>query len=299
MKVASALAAVVSLPLALLLDCGGRTALTPDYSVAGGGTLGLGAGGASHAGSSAVGGASHAGSSAVGGHGGMTGGAGATSNACSEPENAGPCDGAFTKYWHDANTGACIPFIYGGCEGNDNRFDTLAACQTACNSGPGAIDACTRNSDCVLEAACACVSCHPTTLDYISINLDGASSNRYQRPECSGVSCAPCPPSPSGQDESVYIVPTCANGHCAPVDLRQTDALKCAVPSDCELRTDSTCCGSCSGSQRLLAVNHQHGLEFLVCPTPYGCANCSSDIPAGYSATCTNQQCAVVPLPLR
>jgi hypothetical protein len=52
---------------------------------------------------------------------------------CTLPQDPGPCDAAFPKYWHDPATHHCVPFTYGGCGGNENRFDSLEACQLACN----------------------------------------------------------------------------------------------------------------------------------------------------------------------
>ena len=52
---------------------------------------------------------------------------------CQLPFEVGPCDAAFQVYWHNPDTGACEERIYGGCEGNDNRFETLDACEAACS----------------------------------------------------------------------------------------------------------------------------------------------------------------------
>jgi len=34
-------------------------------------------------------------------------------------------------------TGACISFVYAGCNGNSNRFASLAECQRVCVNGGG------------------------------------------------------------------------------------------------------------------------------------------------------------------
>ncbi|BFZ20775.1 hypothetical protein BsWGS_23814 [Bradybaena similaris] len=51
---------------------------------------------------------------------------------CSLPAEPGNCRAHMPKYFYNSLTGACERFIYGGCPGNDNRFDTIEACQAAC-----------------------------------------------------------------------------------------------------------------------------------------------------------------------
>ncbi|BFZ20765.1 hypothetical protein BsWGS_23804 [Bradybaena similaris] len=56
-------------------------------------------------------------------------------SVCSLPPVAGPCRALFRKYFHNPATSQCQEFVYGGCSGNANRFDTIQECQTACASG--------------------------------------------------------------------------------------------------------------------------------------------------------------------
>ncbi|XP_013384770.1 uncharacterized protein ZC84.1 [Lingula anatina] len=51
---------------------------------------------------------------------------------CIAPADPGPCDGFFPRYFFDSKVCQCQKFIYGGCEGNDNNFETLEECQNAC-----------------------------------------------------------------------------------------------------------------------------------------------------------------------
>jgi hypothetical protein len=51
---------------------------------------------------------------------------------CTSDFDIGDCDAAIPAYWHDPQTGACVPVVYGGCGGNDNRYPSLEACQAAC-----------------------------------------------------------------------------------------------------------------------------------------------------------------------
>ncbi|KAH8350568.1 hypothetical protein KR067_009471, partial [Drosophila pandora] len=40
---------------------------------------------------------------------------------------------AYKPRWtYDSSNNYCIKFIYGGCGGNDNRFDTKQACEEKC-----------------------------------------------------------------------------------------------------------------------------------------------------------------------
>nr|CAI9712774.1 unnamed protein product [Rangifer tarandus platyrhynchus] len=51
---------------------------------------------------------------------------------CLEPELKGPCKDQMTRYFYNAKTGYCEPFVYGGCEGNKNNFQTLLDCIVTC-----------------------------------------------------------------------------------------------------------------------------------------------------------------------
>ena len=53
-------------------------------------------------------------------------------NACKLPPEPGPCEGHQERWYLDAYTWNCELFIYGGCEGNANNFETKEACQAAC-----------------------------------------------------------------------------------------------------------------------------------------------------------------------
>jgi hypothetical protein len=54
--------------------------------------------------------------------------------ACGLPPDPGPCDGAFPRWFFNSESGECEEFTYGGCEGNANNFETLEACETACDN---------------------------------------------------------------------------------------------------------------------------------------------------------------------
>ncbi|CAB3262028.1 unnamed protein product [Arctia plantaginis] len=51
---------------------------------------------------------------------------------CSQPIDPGICFGYSEMYGFDVTTQECKKFIYGGCQGNDNRFYSLEECQNNC-----------------------------------------------------------------------------------------------------------------------------------------------------------------------
>lgn len=59
-----------------------------------------------------------------------------TTNACALPLVAGPCKARIEKWGFASSLGGCTRFDYGGCDGNANRFDTEAACTSACGGTP-------------------------------------------------------------------------------------------------------------------------------------------------------------------
>ncbi|XP_070527125.1 papilin isoform X2 [Cardiocondyla obscurior] len=51
---------------------------------------------------------------------------------CNLSVDSGPCRGAFRKYYYEPNSRTCREFIYGGCDGNANRFSTISECESIC-----------------------------------------------------------------------------------------------------------------------------------------------------------------------
>ena len=47
---------------------------------------------------------------------------------------AGPCYAYIPRFYYNSDSDSCEYFIYGGCLGNDNNFDTLEECESTCLS---------------------------------------------------------------------------------------------------------------------------------------------------------------------
>jgi hypothetical protein len=105
---------------------------------ASGGSLASGGSGAGGSGSGA-GPSGSGGQSGPGGQGGQGGEGGHGGNAdeiCDLAWQDGDCDAYIQAFWHNPETGACEPQIYGGCGGNENRFPTSEECEEACGAPP-------------------------------------------------------------------------------------------------------------------------------------------------------------------
>jgi hypothetical protein len=291
--------------VSVVVSCGGNSQRDDDDggsgASAGSGNAGTGSGGAS-AGTGGRGGSSGTGTGGAGtaGTGNPSGGAaGEPSTICSLPAVAGDCDGAIPRFFHNAETGFCESFIYGGCGGNENNFETFEACEAACGSKP--FDACEENSECILTPASCCGTCEPSTLESW-LALNAANVNAYREAQmCDLVGCPAiyCPPPPPTEATSTYFTAVCEAGRCKAIDLRTTPVTECKSPSDCSLRHGVRCCESCGNTDEdVVALSDEEALLELVCPTePAACPPCVPQEPQGYVASCDANRCVVEEAP--
>jgi len=56
-------------------------------------------------------------------------------DVCSLAADAGPCQKSLVRWYYSTSDRRCHEFVYGGCEGNDNRFVTEQQCISQCGSG--------------------------------------------------------------------------------------------------------------------------------------------------------------------
>ncbi|XP_040042222.2 kunitz-type protease inhibitor 2 [Gasterosteus aculeatus] len=51
---------------------------------------------------------------------------------CEAEPKVGPCRAAFEHWYYNSETGTCQSFIYGGCKGNKNNYNSKESCMATC-----------------------------------------------------------------------------------------------------------------------------------------------------------------------
>ncbi len=210
---------------------------------------------------------------------GTTGsGGGPSDDRCLLPLESGECNAAFQAWGYDIETGRCEEFLWGGCGGNDNRFDSLEECLGVCD--PKGDTACENNTDCVIDHGC-CGFCGIDSSDELAaVNAEYAS---FRAPECALVDCEFCPiPEDLGNFGA-----RCNEGTCEVYDVRKSDLSACKTSDDCRLRAGLNCCEGC-GETNWVAVSADHErVEKELCgDMPASCPPCLPIEPERTIATC-------------
>jgi Kunitz/Bovine pancreatic trypsin inhibitor domain len=87
---------------------------------------------------------------------------------CLQSSETGMCRAAFPRYYHNAASGECEEFIYGGCGGNSNNFNTVEECIASCAGirycGGNTGVTCPEGLDCAASEGMEAGTCVPATM---------------------------------------------------------------------------------------------------------------------------------------
>jgi hypothetical protein len=240
-------------------------------------------------GTPAIGGTSPGGGAAGTAAAAGSGGAAGEPALCSLEADPGPCRAAMQRWAFDATTGLCMPFVYGGCDGNENNFQTIESCYATCKADTPSLAACESPSDCTLVRNQCCGCDEPSLGNMVAVNAHQAGALQKAL-RCELVDCATC-----DSVSNPWLGATCSEGRCIAFDARQNDLTSCAMDAECSLRAGVECCEPCSpdpGDYVALSSNPRE----LACGTG-GCDLCLPVPPAGMKAACVSERCAVVSPP--
>jgi hypothetical protein len=210
------------------------------------------------------------------------------------PPEGGSCDAYFERYAFDAETGTCRGFVYGGCDGNGNNFETAEECHAACASNAEMdLTVCDTSSECSVAFPGCCGGCEPVLFtDIVAVNSRHADT-LYDATCPSGAVCGACA-APEGPPNRPWLGATCRAGHCVVFDARETDLTLCMVPAECRLRAGLGCCEACvSTAETVLAVGNRADVESWVCGEAFACDDCAPSHPPGAAADCIDGRCVV------
>lgn len=299
-------AGCLSLMLGLASACGGQSFTSPDNGGGTGSTSNAGTGGSGQAGTHTVGGKGGTSHGGTGQGGGVTAGSGGAwmGDACSAPPESGNCEAYFPRWYHDPVSNQCLQFIYGGCGGNDNNYQSAAECEKAC--GGVSPTACNLPSDCMVGPASCCGVCdgpQVTADQLVAYNRQfagqygcGLGLKALPAPNNPGfpgpgadvpVACPPCAAPVPEQATLKYFVPDCVQGQCVVTDLRTSPLTACMNDSECRLRNGTSCCEGCGGIDQYVAVRNDGSFEKAACGgVPQPCPACLPQPPVNTSAHC-------------
>lgn len=132
----------------------------------------------------------------------------AAGDICSLPKVEGLCKGFIPQWFYNSDIGRCEQFVYGGCGGNANKFNTKAACLMRCAANPSANTPCLRRQfearrnkrlgvfvpRCLSDGRYAGVQCHGSIcfcMDEEGDEVSGTRVSRHLPLNCTGTNQLP------------------------------------------------------------------------------------------------------------
>ncbi|MCB9553322.1 MAG: hypothetical protein H6705_15865 [Myxococcales bacterium] len=105
---------------------------------------------------------------------------------CALPPESGDCDGAFPRWYFNDDSGQCEEFVYGGCGGNGNNFETREACEARCDDTSRAMCVDQSRDPIVLGGSRSFGECLEGCVSRLSLGIpaDGAMCDRVTLEVC-------------------------------------------------------------------------------------------------------------------
>ncbi|XP_067945663.1 spondin-1-like [Watersipora subatra] len=147
-------------------------------------------------------------------------------SVCVMDAEPGVCSGNFTRFYYNVSMQKCQAFSYGGCRGNENRFDTMGECERSCAAVMQDIDSLPDSSS--ADADVDCMVTEWTDFSQCSVSCGTGLRSRTRmikrRNSGSGASC------PKDLHESVVCASECPSVSDEDVDCMISEW---SVWSDC------------------------------------------------------------------
>ncbi|CRL07350.1 CLUMA_CG020329, isoform A [Clunio marinus] len=169
-------------------------------------------------------------------------------DVCSQPEDPGSCDEYVILYTFNSTSRQCKRFYYGGCDGNDNRFNSQDECESTCLSPE--VDSRVqpeRERDCDQYIRhCESLRCPYGLLK----SYDAGCEQCECEDPCAEYECpidSKCSVDVSDQEGVTVFVPVCRRftkpGQCPRLEQR-TAACEVECHDDADCRGDYKCCSA-------------------------------------------------------
>ena len=201
------------------------------------------------------------------------------------------------RFFHDAATGTCQLFTYGGCDGNANRFESRGECEATCGVVPAELFACEVSADCQVVSPGCCGTCEPIAItDLVALNNTQASAYRAVSCPPPEPTCGACPDVTADQKLAANYAARCVAGRCEMFDVRQSEYADCSDGSVCKLTSGFGCCSRCDDAVAAIRedVDPYTALACDDATEIVGCDNCLPSPPPDASAVCVGTRCQVV-----
>jgi Kunitz/Bovine pancreatic trypsin inhibitor domain/WAP-type (Whey Acidic Protein) 'four-disulfide core' len=163
---------------------------------------------------------------------------------CTEPHDPGQCDEEFDtviKYYFDIRYKKCLPFLYSGCDGNKNRFDSFRSCNEHCRTAES------RAKCFELKKHCDSLSCCHGIVRLNDTSSGCEKCDCYD--PCNDFSCpegSRCLVEEIIEDEAVKFIPNCQYtikaGSCTKFKGRRTDSCLSHCRDDADCYGNKKCC---------------------------------------------------------